>query len=133
MNTKHLYILAVIGKFFRRIFRKPAALFVTLWARHVYRMGVAAADQRHRIEGVTIYLAADSFRPNRLVTYDKAQFKAEKHVYGTAARLLTMNSLRSGCYYHTADRFGRDAMSVHEMTIRRKAFIRERLRMARLG
>lgn len=117
---------------FKKLLRRPAILMVTLWARRTYRQGVAAAEARHRKEHLTIYLAADSFHPDRLVTYDKFQFKAEKRVYGVAARLLTMNTLRSGCYYHTADRFGKNGMTHHEKEVRRKAFVRERLRLARL-
>ena len=118
--------------FFKKIFRKPAILLVTLWANRTYRQGVAAAEQRHKEEGDTIYLAANSFRPDRLVTYNKWQFKFEKQAYGMAARLLTMNTLRSGCYYHTADRMGGRGMQKRDIEIRRKAFVKERLRLAGL-
>lgn len=117
---------------FKKIFRKPAILLVTLWANHVYRKGVRAAEQRHEQEHTTIYLASDSFHPDCLVTYNKEQFKAEKAVYGMAARTLTMNTLRYGCYYHTTDRFNHSGLSMHEQTIRRKAFVRERLHRAGL-
>lgn len=116
----------------KKIFRRPAILFVTLWANRTYRQGVAAAEERHRKEGRMIYLAADSFKPDRLVTYDKRQFKIEKSVYGMAARLLTMNTLRAGCYYHTADGFEGNGLSKRDREIRRKAFIRERLHLAGL-
>lgn len=119
-------------KLLKRIFRKPAIFFVTLWANRTYRQGVAAAEFRHSEEGEMIYLAADAFRPDRLVTYDKAQFKMEKRVFGVAAHLLTMNTLRSGCYYHTKDRFGGNGLTKHDAEIRRKAFIKERLRLAGL-
>ena len=119
-------------QFFKSILRKPAILMVTLWARRTFRQGVEAAEKRHRQEKETIYLAADSFHPDRLVTYSKVQFKIEKRVYGMAARLLTMNTLRSGCYYHTADRFGGNGLSEHQVNIRRKAFVKERLRKAGL-
>lgn len=117
---------------FKKIFRKPAIILVTLYAKYIYRQGVDAAERRHRIEGNTIYLAANSFRPDHLVTYNKTQFKIEKHVYGMAARLLTMNTLRRGCYYYTADRFEANGISDHEKEIRKKAFIKERLQKAKL-
>lgn len=116
----------------KRLFRRPAILLVSLYARHIYRQGVEAAERRHEREGVAIYLAANSFRPDHLVTYSKTQFKIEKHVYGVHARLLTMNTLRRGCYYHTADRFGANGMSDRDREIRRKAFVKERLRLAGL-
>lgn len=122
--------------FIKKIFRKPAIYFVTLWARRTYRQGVEAAEARWRSakpqDRRTIYLAANSFRPDHLVTYDKPQFKTEKRVYGVAARLLTMNTLKQGCYYYTADKYGNNGMTEREKEIRRRAFIRERLRKARL-
>lgn len=126
-------------KFLRRLFRRPAIMLVTLWARRSYNQGVKAAEARRetliaRNSGgnCVIYLACDSFHPDRLVTYDKRQFKTEKKVYGVHARLLTMNTLRRGCYYHTADRWGREGMSARDAEVRRRAFIKERLHLAGL-
>lgn len=117
----------------KRILRKPAIIVVTIYARYIFRKGVDAAERRHVVEdGNIIYLAANSFRPDHLVTYNKSQFKTEKKVYGFAARLLTMNTLRNGCYYYTADQFGRNGISKQELERRRKAFVKERLRKARL-
>ena len=116
--------------FFQRLIRKPAVLMVTLWARHAYNMGVEAAEKRHAKEHCTIYLAEDSFKPGRLVTYNKLQFKTEKRVYGVSARLLTMNTLRSGSYYYTKDVLEQNGISKHDAIVRRKAFVKERLRKA---
>lgn len=115
-----------------KLFRKLAILFVTLWSKWAYNQGVRAAEERWKSSHRTIYLAANSFRPDRLVTYDKSQFKQEKKVFGYHARLLTMNTLKNGCYYYTADRFGNNRISDEEKEIRRRAFVKERLRMARL-
>ena len=105
---------------------------MTLWARYVYNVGVSAAEHRRRTERKIIYLAADSFHPDHLVTYSKAQFKCEKKVYGFHARLLTMQTLKRGCYYYTADQFGMGGISDKEMKRRRRAFVKERLRLAKL-
>lgn len=126
---------------FKKAFRKLAIVFVSLWARLAYSKGVLAAEERRRREmqkprdesgNCKVYLACNSFRQDRLVTYTKRQFKLEKKVYGRAAQLLTMNSLSNGCYYFTADRWGENAMSEREKDIRRKAFVKERLRLAGL-
>ncbi len=128
---------------FKRLLRRPAIIFVTLWAKVVYAQGVRAAEKRRLYEidkagsaergrNCMVYLAANSFRPDHLVTYDKAQFKTEKKVYGMAARLLTMDSLKRGCYYHTADRYGRNGMDAKDIKIRKKAFVKERLKLAEL-
>lgn len=118
--------------FIKRLFRKAAIIVVTIYAKHLYEQGVKGADLRHAREGKMIYLASQTFHPDRLVTYDKEQFKAEKKVFGTSAQLLTINTLRHGCYYHTPDRFGRMGLSEQDKEIRRKAFIKERLHFAKL-
>lgn len=117
---------------FKKLFRIPAVLFVTWWANRTFRQGVRAAEERHKFEKKTIYLAANSFHADRLVTYDKRQFKIEKRVYGVKARLLTMNTLARRCYYHTADQFGNNGLSKEQKEIRRRAFIKQRLRLAKL-
>lgn len=111
----------------KRIFRRPAIFLVTAWAKRTYREGVEAAERRHKAEGCTVYLARNTFHPDRLATYDKAQFKAEKSIYGYHARLLTMNTLRRGCYYYTSDMFGKNGMTDHDKEVRRRYFIEERL------
>lgn len=133
--------MKTLKKFLRKIFRKPAILIVTLWANRAYRQGVAAAERRYQGEVARgyeaknngmVYLACDSWHPDKLKTYTKRQFKVEKRAYGTAARLLTMNTLKRGCYYHTADRWGNGGLSEKDKEVRRRAFVRERLRYAKL-
>ena len=119
-------------RFFRKLFRRPAIFLVTLWARRAYKQGVKAADLRHKREHRTIYLAADSWHPDHLVTYDKAQFKTEKRVYGVKARLLTMQTLARRCYYHTPNGLEQGGLTPEQIEIRRSAFVKERLRMAKL-
>lgn len=130
----------MLKRFFKKIFRRLAIYLVTLWARRAYDQGVRAAESRRNDEikrwngkgNCMVYLACDTFHPDHLITYTKRQFKIEKHVYGMAARLLTMNTLKRGCYYHTADRWGENGLPATEKEIRRKAFIKERLRLAKL-
>lgn len=119
-------------RIFKRLFRRPAIFLVTLWARLTYNQGVKAAEERRRRERTIVYLAPNTFRPDRLVTYTRETFRIQKKVFGYRARLLTMNTLRNGCYYYTADKYGKFAMPEREREIRRKAFVRERLRLAGL-
>lgn len=121
-----------IKKSFKKLIRKPVIFFVTLWANRTFRQGVDAAEHRHAKEGKTIYLACNPFRPDHLVTYNRLQFRAEKSIYGMHARLLTMNTLKRGCYYYTCDQFGEGGISDRDKEKRRRAFVKERLRLARL-
>lgn len=113
-------------------FRPLARFFVTLWATRTWEQAVRRADERHEKEKVMIYVASQTFRPDVLTTYDKWRFKVEKSVYGYHARTLSLQTLKNGCYYHTPDRAGNQAMSKEEIERRKRFFIRERLEKARL-
>lgn len=119
-------------KFFKNPFRRLAIIIVSIYARYIYNKGVEAAERRHAKERSMIYLASKTFYPDRLVTYNKGQFKVQKRAFGMAARLLTMNTLKNHCYYHTADAWGQNGLSDKDKEIRRKAFVKERLRLAKL-
>ena len=79
-----------------------------------------------------IYVVEDMLHPGRLTTYDRARFKTEKRVIGTPARLMTCQTLKQRCFYHTADTAGNQGMESRQQEIARLAFVRDRLRAARL-
>lgn len=116
----------------KKLFRRLAILVVTIWANYIYKTAVAQADARYRREHTMIYVASKNFQPDYLTTYDRNRFKAEKEVFGYAARLLTLQTLKIGCYYHTPDKAGNQAMSERDKEVRRQFFIRERLHKAKL-
>lgn len=116
----------------KRFFRKLAAVVVTFYANRIYNQAVKVADERHEREGIMIYVASQTFNPDRLTTYNRWQFKAEKAAFGYLARRLTLQTLRAGCYYHTPDTAGNQAMSERERERRRLFFVRERLMKAGL-
>lgn len=116
----------------RKLFKKLAALVVTIYANYLYKKAVRIADRRYAQEHQMIYVASQNFHPDLLTTYDKARFKVEKQVFGFHARLLTLQSLKNGCYYHTPDRAGNQAMTEREKERRRLFFIKERLQKAKL-
>lgn len=119
-------------RFFKKLFRPVAVWVVTLWANRLWKQGIAMAEERHRKEGAQVYLASQNFRPDRLTTYTKRQFKVEKKVFGYHARLLTMTTLKRGCYYYTQNKLGTDGISEKDKELRRQFFIKERLQLARL-
>lgn len=126
-------ILKSLKLLWKRIMRRPAIFVVTLYANHLYRQGVKAADKRWKKERQMIYLASKTFHPDVLTTYDKRKFKAERSCFGYhAIRLITLPYLKRWCFYHTPDREGREALTPRDKEIRRRAFIKDRLRMAGL-
>lgn len=117
----------------KKIFRRLAIIVVTAWANYTYRKVVEMADREHAMKHTMIYVASKNFRPDQLTTYDRARFKAEKQVFGYAARLLSLQTLKNGCYYHTPDKVGNQEMSEHDKEVRRRFFIEERLQKAKLA
>lgn len=116
----------------KKVFRNLAIWVVTLWANYTYKKVVEMADREHALKHTMIYVASKNFRPDQLTTYDRTRFKAEKKVFGYAANLLTLQTLKNGCYYHTPDRVGNQAMSEHDKEVRRRFFVTERLHKAKL-
>lgn len=114
------------------IFKKLAVVVVTIYANYIYRKAARIADERYKRERQMIYVASKNFHPDYLTTYDRKRFKVEKKVFGFHARLLTLQTLKAGCYYHTPDTAGNQAMPEREKERRRLFFVRERLRKARL-
>lgn len=53
----------------KKFFRKIAVFFVTVYARRIYNNAVKTADARHKKEGVMIYVASETFRPDHLTTH----------------------------------------------------------------
>lgn len=115
------------------IFKKLAALIVTAYSNHIYRTALEKADELHRLNHRMYYVATNTFDSSRLTTYDRAKFKAEKRVYGHYAKLLTMQTLKNGCWYHTPDPVENQKMSDEEKERRRKIFVRRRLIKAKLA
>lgn len=115
-----------------KIFRKLAIVVVTIYANYIYKKAVKMADKRYEKEKTMIYVASKTFRPDYLTTYDRRRFKAEKQIYGFHARLLTLQTLKNGCYYHTPDTAGNQQMTAHDKEARRRFFVQERLEKAKL-
>lgn len=114
------------------IFKKLAVYVVTAYARHLYKKARKSADALYKKHHRMYYVASRTFHPDELTIYDRYRFKAEKEVFGYAARLNTLVGLKHGCYYHTPDTAGNQAMTEREMEVARRFFIKERLQEAKL-
>lgn len=113
-------------------FKKLAALCVTAYANLLFKTAMKKADRLYRENHQMYYVASQVFRPNVLTIYDRKKFKIEKVVLGFAARITTLQTLKNGCYYHTPDKAGNQAMTAHDIEVRRRYFVRERLSLAKL-
>lgn len=114
------------------IFKRLAVVIVTAYAHYLFKKAKNNADAMYRKKPQMYYVASQVFKPNTLTIYDRNRFKREKRVFGRSAELLTLNSLKNGCYYHTPDTAGNQTMSEHDIDVARRYFVWERLKMAKL-
>lgn len=114
------------------IFKKLAAVVVTAYAHYLYDQAKRKADYMYSKNPQMYYVASQVFHPNVLTIYDRRRFKMEKSAFGRAAELKTLLDLKNGCYYHTPDTAGNQAMSEHDMEVARRYFVKERLWKAKL-
>lgn len=115
------------------IFKKLSTRVVTFYANYLFNKAKKKADALHEENKEMYYVASKVFHPNTLTIYNRRRFKIEKEAFGHHhTRCLTLVSLKNGCYYHTPDRAGNQAMTQKEIDRRRKFFIRERLVKAKL-
>ncbi len=116
----------------KRVFNFIARFFVTLYANILYKKAVSTANSRYSQEKQMIYVIERIDKPGYLTLYDKKRFKRHKRIFGTPARLLTLETMKQRSYYHTPDKAGNQALTENDKEIRRLAFIRERLLLAKL-
>lgn len=117
----------------RKKLRKLAIYVVTAYARYLFRKAKEKADRMYESNHQMYYVASQVFSPNTLTIYDRQRFKRERACFGYYhIRLITLVSLKQGCYYHTPDKAGNQAMSEKDIDIRRRYFIHERLEKAKL-
>lgn len=121
-----------IFQFFRNLRLRLARYFVRLWAVYNFNAAMRRADARHEREHTMIYVCEQPFNHNVLTSYNRARFKREKKAWGWSGTLLTLQSMKYGCYYHTPDRAGNQAMTKEDIEMRRNYFISERLQAAKL-
>lgn len=130
MNKTNIFQL--IKEWWHNLRRRWARRVVTRYAKREFYAAKRRADERYKHEHTMIYVCSKPFDPSVLTTYDRARFKHEKQVWGWHATLLTLQSLKFGCYYHTPDRAGNQRMKQKDIDVRLEYFINERLELAKL-
>jgi hypothetical protein len=125
-------IFQSIKEWWHNLRRRWARRVVTRYAKREFYAAMRHADERYKHEHTMIYVCSKPFQPDILTTYDRIRFKREKQVWGWNATLLTLQSLKFGCYYHTPDKAGNQRMKQKDIDVRLQYFINERLALAKL-
>lgn len=122
-----LRVIAKIGSCIDWARKRMARFFVILYAKYEFGKAMHKADQLYDKYKEMWYVTSEPFHPDRLTIYNRKRFKFEKPIWGWDGQLLTLTGLKWGCYYHTPDKAGNQAMKKHDIEVRRRYFIRERL------
>lgn len=130
-------------EWFRRTRRRIAGRLVTWHCDRVYRKAVEHAEARHSEDGNAFYVVDHPVREGRLVVISRREFRGLRErarrdfVSRPEGRIFwdngyNMSKVKDGCWYHTADRGGNNAMDERTRNLRRLMFLRIGLRRAGL-
>lgn len=124
---------------FREFRRKLAGKVVTYYYNRLYQKARKKADERHEREGEMIYIIDHFIIGQTLSCVNRAEFRFIKHSAQKLHKnpmfwspLYGVDMLKKTCWYHTADRAGKNALTETDAEIRRLAFIRKGLEAARV-
>lgn len=110
-----------------------AIYVVTMYANRLYRKAVKAAEERHKKEGETIYVANGAINASSLVTYNRKEFRKAKRILKIYDnKMFNITALKQASWYYTANREEKDGMTTKGKELRRLAFIKTLLQQAKL-
>lgn len=120
----------------RRFFKRMALALVLYMAKRRYSKAVRIAEDNHKKRKTTWYVVLSPTDNLRLVVLDRKNYRKirirnslsmhDREKYG-------MDSLKRGCFYHTADAGGGRKLSPMETEARRMAYLRHSVLIAGLG
>lgn len=113
----------------KKIFKRIAGYFVTIYANKLYCKAVNAADLAHAERGGRIYVVSDLQDVSKLVVLDVNRFREMKKVLKTKDSL---HDLKQGAWYYTADIAEKNPLPEADREARRLAFVRHLLDRAGL-
>lgn len=125
----------------KKFFKKIAGILVTWYYSRLYKKAVSMADKAHEEKGETFYVIDHLYKGQLLSVVNRKMFRQMKH---DAQRWTNpsyemyymkdynISLVKEGCWYHTADRSGYNAMSEQQKEIRRLALVRIGLVRAKL-
>ena len=113
--------------------RKMSIYVVTAYANHIYRKAVEAAEKRHSEDKEMIYVANGAVNASVLRTYNRKEFRKMKRILKIGDnKSYNLTGLKASAWYHTANRDEKEGLSLKAKELRRKAFVKNILRNAKL-
>ena len=113
----------------KKIFRRIAGYFVTIYANKLYKKAVQEADLAHVEKGERIYVVSSRQDVSKLVVLDIDGFRRMKKALKIKDSL---HDLKQGSWYYTADNAEKNPLPEADREARRLAFVRHLLDRAGL-
>lgn len=113
-------------------FKKLASFFVTAYANRVFRNAVKIADSWHEGTGKRYYVIFSPEGNDKLVTIDDNGFLAIRKAMGMTGKEYPIAKLKNTCWYYTPNISDKDRITDRELEVRRLAFVRDRIKKAKL-
>lgn len=114
------------------IFKKIAVFVVTANAKYVYKTAINLAEDRREDEGREIFVIQDPQEPRSLLALTDKEYCKLRHILGVNSKAATIANLRKTCWYHTTNQYGNGAMTDRDKEVRKRAFIKDSLILAKL-
>lgn len=113
--------------------RKMAIYVVTAYANRIYNKAVKVAEERHAKEKEMIYVANGTINASVLRTYNRKEFRKVKRLLKIGDnKSYNLTNLKASAWYHTANRDEKEGLTPKTKELRRKAFVKNILRNAKL-
>lgn len=113
--------------------RKMAIYVVTAYANRIYNKAVKVAEERHAKEKEMIYVANGTINASVLRTYNRKEFRKMKRLLKIGDnKSYNLTNLKASAWYHTANRDEKEGLTAKTKELRRKAFVKNILRNAKL-
>lgn len=113
-------------------FKTLAKRLVTAESNRIFRKAIMLAEKRHNEEGKRIYVIEHPENPKKLLLINDKEFLELRHRYGITSKQQPIRMLKSQCWYYTSNGSGKDPIDPRSLTVRKLAFIRDRLISAKL-
>jgi hypothetical protein len=113
----------------KKFFKKIARYVVAAYANRLYKKAVKRADERHEKERIMVYVISSFFDDKHLVCCNRKEFRMMKAKLRLRHHIQT---LKEGCWYHTADAIERNGLDPRDQEARKRVFVRMLIKKAGL-
>lgn len=117
----------------RNPFKSLAGKIVTIYANKTFKQAIKIAEGRHTVDKEQFYVITHPVKSKELIVVSKKEFKSMCKKFNLPSSDKFSQAMKNHCWYHTRNKKELDAITERDFTIRRLAFIRHLLSLAKLA